>query len=1162
MKICFFFFHFVLYFQIIFCNSDFSIDEEKSFLGLFIRKKSNNEIYIGKENKLRIYNLDKKSYISKYENLNLNILWKGNIYPLIIESNGEIKYIISIKNDNNNNKIIMYLLPDSIEIEKEIIPLSSTNYIISLYYYNDHFFFVYYFDSSDDKKKYKICPFTDTNCIDLTELPTNQVPLKSFVCLYLTSNLLKSIIIHPNGNKYNNEFVLTNYDNTIGYYQNVEIDNKVIVTCFISGNNNNDLDKVYCFTGSYSTGNYEINSIFQNNPKLILGNCKYSSFSFHKLNSEKLIIGCFDKNNNKFILKKLDGSLNFIDLEIINTDTNFILYYSDFTVIDDDRIVSISIRKPNSEEEKYYYTGIDYSFPKISLLKNEKKTFLDSLYQIKILSNCLNGKLYENEISNIEVTINNVYDFNNLVYIPNTSNKIDSFSYELMDYYIEQFGNNIGLKYKTVDFRIIICNELCKTCEKIGESNNENCLTCIDNYFNNPYIKGKCYKICKNGNYYFEDINTIKCVPKGRKIQCEDTSKLFIEANRQCVSSCNDPNCEFCQKFKLYEHLKRCFLTPMNGEIEPEPEITIEEENQIEEENINVNEEENLIIEEEQIEIIGNDENENEKENENENEKENEKEKEKENEKEKEKEEENTNSALKKPKLDSSNNSIVESDLSLGNALENKDKMISLCSDTYNQKDNKDSMVKIESDEYNINYYPSNISQGQIEKSNCANVELGECENVLRKQYNIPKNENLFIVQLELKDKKYENSPKYQFEVYDSKNNKLDLKYCNEEDIIIKCPLDTDDPNYIFAKEMQEKYGIDIYNINDKYFHDKCKKLSVDGKDTSVEMRIQEIYTKKNECGNCSLKTNFETDKIECNCSANESNGIEGDSNNINSIFDDNEYLSMVSNFFISTNIYLFKCYNTFSDIKDLYKNAGGILSLCISGCGLVCGIFFIYKQMNSIFSNIFRNFDSANPPNNNKNNKEDNNKDNNNINNSNIKKNINYNKNNLYKIEKNSLIKDNDNNLNINENTLNNNNNKIKDKTITKNFNENDQILNLNKKNDFIIKNIDSSFTNENKSEKKTRFKNLIEKSEIIKNASQNPTFGNEEAEFSNEELNEMSDFEDIISFDKRGFFAYLGSIIIEKQIFFSTIFKHSFFYPFPLRIFMFLFTIQCFFF
>ena len=1150
MKVHFFFFHLFLYFQIILCNSDFSIDDETSFLGLFIRKKSNNEIYIGKENKLSIYNLDSKSYISQYESLNLNILWKGSIYPLIIESNGEIEYIISIKNDNTNKIIIIYHLPDSNELEINFALDNSGNYIISINYYNNNYFFVYYFSATETTNKYKICPFTNDNCLDLSS--SSSYPSKTILCLDFSNNGLKYLIVDTSGTS-NTNSILGSYVNTIDYYQNIEIDNEVIITCFIKGANNNNLYEVYCFKGSYSTGIYEIDLNFQNNPKLILENCKFSSFSFYKLKSEKLIIGCFDESNNKFIIKKLDSSLNYIDIKIINNDDNFNLFYSDFIVIDDDRIVSILIRKSNSEE-KYYYIGIDYSFPRISVIKDERKTFFYSPYEIKLLSKPLNGNLYKIQMGetiildeNEEIIINTIYDLNYLAYIANTSNTIDSFSYEIINNeYEEQFNNKILIKYKVVDLKIIICNELCKTCEKLGDSNNENCLTCIDDYFNNPYIKGKCYKKCKNDNYIIENINTIKCIPKGRKIQCEDTNLFFIEANRQCVSQCDDPNCEFCQKFHLSAHKKRCFLTQFDGDtlIEPDTPIEEEEETQIEEENINIIEEENLI--EEQNEII-----------------------------EKEKEEENTNSAIKKPKLDSSDNSIVESQLSLENVLDNKDNIVSLCSEIFKQKENKDSMVKIESDDYNINYYPTNISQGQIDKSNSANVELGECENVLRRQYNIPKNENLFIAQLELKDKKYENSPKYQFEVYDSNNNKLDLKYCDEEDIIIKCPIDTNDPNYIFAKEMKEKYGIDIYNINDTFFHDKCKKLSLNGKDMSTEMRIQEIYTKTNECGNCSLKTNFENNKIECNCSASENKGIEGDSNDINSIFD-NEYLSMVSNFFISTNVHLFKCYNSFSlsNIKEFYKNVGGILSVCVSSCGLICGIFFIYKQMNSIFSNVFRNFNVSNPPiltkndennNENDNDNEDNKNKDNDIKNSNINNIIIYkntdnnnNKSNLNENDKNSLTKENNNFLNNNEKTI---NNTINNGTIPKNNNENDQILNLNKKNEFVLKNIDSSFTNEIKSEKKTKFKNLIEKSEIIKKTSLK-TFENEEEEFSNEELNEMSDFEDIKSFDKRGFCLYLGSIIIEKQIFFSTIFKKSFFYPFPLRIFMFLFTIQCFFF
>ena len=78
---------------------------------------------------------------------------------------------------------------------------------------------------------------------------------------------------------------------------------------------------------------------------------------------------------------------------------------------------------------------------------------------------------------------------------------------------------------------------------------------------------------------------------------------------------------------------------------------------------------------------------------------------------------------------------VTESKLSLESVTENKDNIVSFLSEMYNQNDNKDSMAKMENDEYNINYYPTNLSQEQIDKSKCPNVELGECENVLRKQY-------------------------------------------------------------------------------------------------------------------------------------------------------------------------------------------------------------------------------------------------------------------------------------------------------------------------------------------------------------------------------------------------------------------------------------------
>ena len=486
----FFIFHLFLFIKIIFCNSDFSIDEETSFNGLFLRKKSDNEIYIGKENKLRIYNLDSKSYIQKYEDLNLNILWKGNIYPLIIESSdGEIKYIISLKK-NSDNIIIIYTLTDNQSNEEEKI---IGNKIISLYYFNNNYFFVYYYDTNPiNENKYQICSFTNINCLslDLQNLETGEIPSYPYLFLDFTSTGLNYSIL--NTNSIINQLLLNGHTSMKGYYHNIQINNNDIITCFLSEVNSNS-NKIYCFKVSNSDGSY----VIIQQPIEILQNCDYSSFSFYKLNSEKLIIGCF--SHNELLLQKLDFSLNKYDLKILNNDINLQLFYSDFIVIEEDRIVSILIKKSNPAEVKYYYIGIDFSFSKkITLLKNEMKTFLDSSYEIQLLSIPSNGRLFrlsepeiiKNNSTDTGIIENQNYNLDNLIYIAHNPNTKDSFSYLSTTYIEESFDNKIILQYKDVKLKIIICHELCKTCENIGDSDYENCLTCIDGYFN-PFIKKK-----------------------------------------------------------------------------------------------------------------------------------------------------------------------------------------------------------------------------------------------------------------------------------------------------------------------------------------------------------------------------------------------------------------------------------------------------------------------------------------------------------------------------------------------------------------------------------------------------------------------------------------------------------------------------------------------
>ena len=1137
-------FIFIIQIIIILSNYDFFIDETDSFKDLFIRKISENEIYIGKEDFLGVYDLENKNYISTLNDI--DFLIKGSIYPIILKSsNEEIKNIISFKK-SENNVIRIYNNQNNNFIDIKISDDESENHLISLIPFNLNFFLVYYFEKENDENKnvFKIC--STSNCVDLSssvEKPLNPLLLLDFSNEGLGYKFYDQNFALTNEGTFNEEI----YKSKKGYFQNIEIENKQIITCFINDNDNNITFKVYCFVGNYNSDTY----IIEKNPELILENCKYSSFSFYKLNSEKLIIGCFT-NENKLILKNIDSSLNNYEITIENKDENT-LKYSDFIVLQEDNIISIFIKE---KESIFNYYGINYIFPTFSTTSNSELSFIDFNNEITLLSLPSKGNLKKIE----ECQINQNYFLNELTYQTSNSNTIDYFSIEFLNPFEINFDNNIIIIYSIIDFKIVICHNFCSSCEKVGDINNENCNSCIDNYFNNPYIKGKCFPVCNSGNYFFPDYNSITCLRKGMKITCNDNKK-FIEANRQCVDSCDEKNCLFCQKYKLYEYLNKCLLScTKSTKIDSTRKKCIDK--SIIEENIEENiEEENK--EEENIE---------------------EENKEEENKEEENKEEEENNdyyndnnnpnynnyddneeiSVLSKPIKDENNNIHVNSDLSLTSIISNLPNILSECQNNFNSDSNNDKIVSIESDDYTLDYYPSNLTQTQRKQSKITNVDLGECENVLRKEYKIPDSENLFIAQLDNEKSKINNYNKYQFDVYDSRQNKLDLKHCEDKNIIINTPLDNPEIAEL-AKEMKDKFDIDIYNKDEEVFNSKCTKLNINGKDLILKNRVEDIYQNNEICNDCSARTDFENNVIQCNCVAKENKGIQGPDapkkENINSLLD-SEYLNMVSDFFIKSNIHLFKCYKVFWKFKDYLKNVGGIISFSVSIFELVLGGYFIFKQINNIFSQIFRNL-SCNPPINN---------------NNNINQNSNY-----YNMDsKNSTDEEIDNKLNEKEENK-NENNKNNNLIIDENIKNNDNKINENNNNNLIIEennkenSIDKSnnkIYKENLNDTKLHFKKKKDSTKNLKNneklinenekkdISSLKTLENKEEEFSKEELNELSDFEDIKTYDKRNFGQYLISIIIEKQIFFSTIFKTSLFYPLSLRLLIFCFTILIFFF
>ena len=149
-------------------------------------------------------------------------------------------------------------------------------------------------------------------------------------------------------------------------------------------------------------------------------------------------------------------------------------------------------------------------------------------------------------------------------------------------------------------------------------------------------------------------------------------------------------------------------------------------------------------------------------------------------------------------------------------------------------------------------------NQKMISNRNISSVNLGECENILKKVYNINESLPLIIFKVDyyLEDILI---PIIGYEIYHPLNkSKLDLIYCEDELIKLNIPVIIDENN-IFK-----------YNPNSDYYNDNCFSYTTEnGTDIILNDRRQEfINNNLSLCeNNCSF-TGYEkeTKKSSCNC--------------------------------------------------------------------------------------------------------------------------------------------------------------------------------------------------------------------------------------------------------------------------------------------------------
>ena len=236
--------------------------------------------------------------------------------------------------------------------------------------------------------------------------------------------------------------------------------------------------------------------------------------------------------------------------------------------------------------------------------------------------------------------------------------------------------------------------------------------------------------------------------------------------------------------------------------------------------------------------------------------------------------------------------------------------------------------------------YEITTTDNYNEYKNISIIKLGECENILKKHYNISLNESLIIFKIDI----YEEGsiiPTLEYEVYDMKNNQLDLNACKDIkiELLLSCIIDEN-----------EEFK---YNLSSEYYNDICYTYSTEnGSDIILSDRRNEYIDNnmslcENNCEYGGYKSNIKKSLCECEVKTKFSEIFD---------IDKEELLKKFININENTNFKIMKCFKELFTPEGLIKNIATYIIFSIILANISCTILFIKKGKLFLFKIIEAN--------------------------------------------------------------------------------------------------------------------------------------------------------------------------------------------------------------
>ena len=240
---------------------------------------------------------------------------------------------------------------------------------------------------------------------------------------------------------------------------------------------------------------------------------------------------------------------------------------------------------------------------------------------------------------------------------------------------------------------------------------------------------------------------------------------------------------------------------------------------------------------------------------------------------------------------------------------------------------------------------------------NISSIDLGQCENELKRFNDIPEEEPLIIFKIDFKNEDF--SKVYvQYEIFNPYTlEQLDLSVCNDFQIDINIPVILDPKTELLYKSLRDS-SYNLFDSNDSFYNDICTPFTSENKtDVILEDRINDIYIpnqNKSLCQDGCLFNdyNLTNKKADCKCKIQKGNMITNTTEiNFSSINFKKSFFVTIKN----SNFMVVKCYKLLLDTSKLIKNIGFIIMtiLLIFSITLIFVHFFTARKKILYFFNL-----------------------------------------------------------------------------------------------------------------------------------------------------------------------------------------------------------------